>query len=478
MKVRLPESFNFVDPVVVACIGTTGQEITVGRLILATAIAVAMTSANVQAAPTGTASKAEVQALQAQMQALAERLNRLEAANAELTSQNAELKALADRREAETDYLKVQAKDLREESAVAANEISKVKGADWASRIRGRGDLRYRHERLTSERDVSGTAEDAADRDRDRIRARLGFDAMVTDNVSATLVLATGADDPRGTNQTLGGASSRKQIGVDLGYADWRFMQGGDLVLGKQPYPVWRPLQSLFLDPDVNPEGGAVRFTRGPAFANVYGFWVSEQYNSDPDGENSDANIFGLQAGVKFEAIGGETVLAANYYVCGACKDNSPLFNNNANGNSTYLAGTVNMLKYGYDIVDLSAQVGTTVFELPLTFTAGFARNLAEDVEYDTAWAIGAYLGRAANADSWELGAMYQSVDKDALFGQIADSDFGDGRTDAAGWVFRGGYVPVKNVSLYASYFVNTTNKDVGTELDFTRLQLDVNYKF
>ena len=449
-----------------------------GRLILATAVAVALAAGNVQAAPTGTASKADVQALQAQMQALAERLNRLEAANAQLTTQNAELKALVDRREAETDYLKAQTQELREESAVATNEIAKVKGADWAARIKGRGDLRYRHERLTSERDVNGAAADAADRDRDRIRARLGFDATVTDNVKATLLLSTGADDPRGTNQTLGGTSSRKQIGLDLAYADWRFMRGGDLVLGKQPYPVWRPLQSIFFDPDINPEGGAVRFTRGPVFANLYGFWVSEQYNSDPDGENSDANIFGLQAGVKFAAIGGETVLAANYYVCGACKDNSPLYNNNANGNTTYRVGTVNMLQYGYDILDLSAQVGTTVFELPLTFTAGFARNLAEGVEYDTAWALGAYLGRAANAGSWEAGAMYQSVDKDALFGQVADSDFGDGRTDAAGWVFKGGYAPVKNVSLYASYFLNTTNKDVGTELDVTRLQLDVNYKF
>lgn len=449
-----------------------------GKLTLATAVAVALTATSAQAAPIGTASKADVQALQAQMQALAERLNRLEAANAELISQNAELKALADRREAETDYLKAQTKELREESAIATNEISKVKGADWAARIKGRGDLRYRHERLTSEREVDGTVEDAANRDRDRIRARLGFDATVTNNVRASLLLATGADDPRGTNQTLGGTSSRKQIGLDLAYADWRFMQGGNLVLGKQPYPVWRPLQSLFFDPDVNPEGGAVRFTRGPAFANLYGFWVSEQYDSDPDGENSDANIFGLQAGVKFAAIGGETVLAANYYACGACKDNSPLYNNNANGNTTYRVGTVNMLQYGYDILDLSAQVGTTVLELPLTFTAGFARNLADDVKYDTAWALGAFVGHAANAGSWEAGAMYQSVDKDALFGQIVDSDFGDGRTDAAGWVFKGGYAPVKNISLHASYFVNTTNKDVGTELDVTRLQLDVNYKF
>jgi Putative porin len=451
-----------------------------GKLILATAVAMALAAANVQAAPTATAtaSKAEVQALQAQMQALAERLNRLEAANAQLTAQNAELQALVDRREAETDYLKAQTKELREESAVATNEISKVKGADWAARIKGRGDLRYRHERLTGERDVNGSADDAANRDRDRIRARLGFDATVTENVRATLLLATGADDPRGTNQTLGGTSSRKSIGLDLAFADWRFMPGGDLVLGKQPYPIWRPLQSIFFDPDLNPEGGAVRFTRGPAFANLYGFWVSEQYSSDPDGENSDANIIGLQAGVKFAAIGGETVLAANYYVCGACKDNSPLYNNNANGNTTYRVGTVNMLQYGYDILDLSAQVGTNVSGLPLTFTAGFARNLASGVQYDTAWALGAFLGRAADAGTWEAGAMYQSVDKDAQFGQIADSDFGDGRTDAEGWVFKGGYAPVKNFSLYASYFVNTTNKDVGTELDVTRLQLDVNYKF
>jgi len=454
------------------------QEINVGKLILATAVAVALAATSAQAESTGTASKADVLALQAQMQALAERLNRLEAANAKLTSQNAELKALADRREAETDYLKAQTKELREESAVATNEISKVKGADWAARIKGRGDFRYRHERLTSERDVNGMAEDAATRDRDRIRARLGFDAAVTENVKATLLLATGADDPRGTNQTLGGTSSRKSIGLDMAFADWRFMQGGNLVLGKQPYPIWRPLQSLFYDPDINPEGGALRFTRGPAFASAYGFWVSEQYDSDPDGENSDANIIGLQAGVKFAAIGGETVLAANYYVCGACKDNSPLYNNNANGNTTYRVGTVNMLQYGYDILDLSAQVGMMVFERPLTLTAGFARNLAEGVEYDTAWALGAYFGRAAEPGTWEAGAMYQSVDKDAQFGQMADSDFGDGRTDAEGWVFRGGYAPVKNISLHASYFVNTTNKDVGTELDVTRLQLDVNYKF
>jgi hypothetical protein len=424
------------------------------------------------------ASRAEVDALRAQMQALAARLDQLEVSNARLQGENADLRALADRREAETEYLQAQTKALREQTATNAADVAKVKGSDWASRIRARGDFRYRHERLTGERDVDGVAEDAASRDRQRIRARLGFDAAVTDTVKATLLLSTGADDPRGTNQTLGGTSSRKQIGLDLAYADWRFAPGANAVLGKQPYPVWRAQHSLFLDSDVNPEGGALRYGRDRYFVNAYGYWVSEQYSSDPDGENSDATIFGVQAGTRFAAFGGETVLAANYYVCGGCKDHSPLYDNNPNGNTTYQVGGVNVLQYGYDILDVGAQVGTRVFDVPLTLTAGYARNFADDVEYDTAWALGAYLGKAADPRTWEAGLSWQSIDKDALFGQIVDSDFGAGQTDSEGWVFRGGYAPVKNILFNATYYLNTVNKDVGTELDFTRLQLDVNFRF
>jgi hypothetical protein len=460
------------------CVPGCGGTVLYRTSKVAIAVALALAAGAAQSAPRAGATRAEIEALQAQMQALAERMNQLEATNVRLQGENAELKALADRRDAEAEYLKAQAAELREQTAVATTDVAKLKGADWATRIRARGDLRYRHERLTGEREVDGSAEDAASRDRERIRVRLGFDATVTENVKATLLLATGADDPRGTNQTLGGTSSRKQIGLDLAYADWRFMQGGNLVLGKQPYPVWRPTNYMFLDSDVNPEGAALRFSRGPVFANAYGFWVSEQYSADPEGENSDASIFGLQAGVKFATLGGESTLAANFYTCGACKDNSPLFANNANGNTTYRVGTVNFLQYGYDVLDLQAQVATRLLGLPFSLTAGYARNLADDVDYDTAWAVGGYLGRASDPRTWEAGVLYQSIDKDALFGQIADSDFGNGLTDSEGWVFRGGYAPTKNVLFNASYFMNTFNKDVGTELDFQRLQLDVNYKF
>jgi len=450
--------------------------------VLATAVAATLALAAPQAfaQAKGSATKAEVQAIEAQMKALAERLNKLEASNTQLQSENQELKAVVDRREAEIDYLKSQTKELREEGAVASNEISKVKGADWATKLKGRGDFRYRHEGIESERVVSGQAEDAADRTRHRIRARLGFDYAVTDTVKGTLLFATGGDDPRSSNQTLGGTGTRKSIGVDMAYVDWKFMNGANVVLGKQPYPFVRPGQSMFFDGDFNPEGGAVKFDRGMFFGSGYGWWLTEQFNSNPAGENNDSNLFGAQVGMKFPLLGGETVLAAHYFDCGACQDNSPLYANNGNGNTTYTipGSTTNLLRYDYEIMQLSAQMGATLFDRPFTLWADYAQNMASDVEYDTAYGVGVVLGKASNAKTWEAGIAYQSIDKDALFAQIIDSDFGDGRTDSEGWFLRGGYAPVRNVTINATYFINTLNKDVGVELDYNRLQLDLNYKF
>ena len=109
----------------------------------------ALAAGEASAQTKGAATKAEVQSIQAQMQVLADRLNKLEAANATLQdAKTPNLKATVEKRDAETEYLKSQTEDLRKESAVAANEISKVKGADWATKIKLRGDLRYRSENI------------------------------------------------------------------------------------------------------------------------------------------------------------------------------------------------------------------------------------------------------------------------------------------------------------------------------------------
>ena len=168
-------------------------------------------------------------------------------------------------------------------------------------------------------------------------------------------------------------------------------------------------------------------------------------------------------------------VAFGHYYNCSGCQDQSPLFNNVSNGNTTYPTTSTNILVFDYEIGELGAEFNTQIGDLPLQLWANYAQNMASDVEEDTAYDAGVRLGRASNPRTWEAAAMYQSIDKDALFGQFIDSDFGNGNTDSEGWALRGAYAPVRNIAVNLTYFINTLNKDVGTELDYDRLQLDFN---
>jgi len=463
-------------------------------LALATAATLALAIPEASALGTGEVTRAELQALeaqlQAQMHAFAERLGRLE-------GENAELRAVVARRDAEIDSLKAQSGALQEQGAEAAGEIARVKGADWATRISFKGDLRVRGESIRTERvEGSGpdaTVEEAADRNRMRYRARLSAEATVTERSKVVLGIASGNGDPRSTNQTFDDIGSGKGVRFDLAYADWAFAPGAHLVLGKHRQPFRRTGQSLFFDTDINPEGAAVTYERGMFFGSAYAWWLQEDYDPDPAGNNEDAHLLGAQGGIVFPLAGGETRLAAHYYDCGGCRHNSPFWSDGGPyGNTTVPkdtgSGTVQVLEYDYDVIVLSGQVNLALLGRPLLLWADWARNLASGVEYDTAYNLGAFLGSTSAPRSWEAGLMYQSMDKDAMFAQLIDADFAAGNTDGDGWLFRVGYAPVRNVVLNATYMSNRLYKDVapvagpgfetGRDLDYDRLQLDVNYRF
>jgi hypothetical protein len=480
----------------------------VRKTLLATAVAAALTlsAADASAQTKGAATKADMQAIQAQMQALADRLNKLEATNAQLQTENTELKALVDRRDAETDYLKAQTKELREEGAVASNELAKVKGTDWASKIKLKGDLRVRDENISQDRLVAdGTGarvDDSPDRNRVRVRARFGLEAKVTDTVTAGIQLATGSDkDARSTNQTFTDSASKKDIWLDLAYVDWKFMNGGTMTLGKMKQPFWRPGQSLFYDGDVNPEGVAVSFDRGMLFGSAYGFAMWENSSSNPANVTEDTVLWGTQAGLKFPLLSGESRVALHYYDLNGGQGFNPFTLGSSNGNTTVsttfppgsTATPAQVLLYDYDVLMASAEMGLTLANLPFSLWVDYAQNIADDVQEDTAFGVGATLGKASNPKTWEVGLFYQDIEKDALFAQMIDSDFADGITDADGIVLKGAYAPVKNVTINGTYFMNTRNVcGTGTapnnrqcgpgipeyELDYDRWQLDVNYKF
>ena len=79
---------------------------------------------------------------------------------------------------------------------------------------------------------------------------------------------------------------------------------------------------------------------------------------------------------------------------------------------------------------------------------------------------------------------MYEKLEKNALFGQWVDSDFGGGNTDVKGHAIRAGYAPLKNTVLNLTYFINKINVDAGVpntanpERNYNRLQVDFNFKY
>jgi len=422
-----------------------------------------------------------------QLRGLVQRVDKLEQENSALKVENEQLKS-------EGDYLKAETKGLRKDTATLQSDTAKVKGTDWASRIVAKGDLRYRHEQISDPTRRTGPGFDE-DQTRQRIRARLGFDAKVTDNITVGLQVATGGDDPRSSNQTLGGSSSRKSIGFDLAYFDWKFNDWGHLVGGKMKYPFVRPGQSLFYDGDINPEGLAVTFNSGMFFGSAYGFWIDERNNVAPASAtgatsciatsgrcSDDVYVFGGQFGARVP-VGGSTLVAGiGYSDLQNGQGQRPFYNNDPNGNSLTASGTLGGLKYDFNVIEGFVEYNTQLGTLPLQLWANYAQNQDAD-DLDQAWTAGVLFGKASNPRTWELGFAYEVLEKDAIFGQFVDSDFNNGVTDGQGWLFRAAYAPQKNWSVNTTYFLNERNMDVanatfGRKTDYDRLQVDFNVKF
>jgi len=231
-------------------------------------------------------SEQEVSELRQQVEALLARVQQLEVQNSQLAA------GAAPAVPAEMEQLKSRVAELEATNDRQTDQLAQVvaadKSMDWASKLKWKGDLRYRHEMIDEEtRDQ---------RNRQRIRARVGLEAKVSDNLKTYVGIATGdPEDPRSTNATLGGGNVRKNIALDYAYFDWAAFDNTTVSLGKMKYPFERLAGSqLFYDGDVNPEGGSIRYKADNGlFASGYGFWITERSSG------SDAYAFGAQLGWK-----------------------------------------------------------------------------------------------------------------------------------------------------------------------------------
>jgi len=367
------------------------------------------------------------------------------------------------------------------EIQTAVDGLSDAFAKDVALRWKWKGDFRVRNENIDQEL--------SAERNRSRVRVRLGFEAEVNPTVKAGFQFATTENgDARSSNQTLGDVNSRKALDLDLAYVEWAPNAATKVTLGKMKQPL-AMTTSYFVDKDINPEGAALAFNHAlsGAFVNAALFDLVERSST------ADSTALTWQIGMRGK-LSDETsyVLAAGETKHRAVKNQAVIQSGAAGGffgNTTKTVGCVvgvtTCLANEFEVRNALAEVTTVVADYPVTVFVDWAKN-EKALKLNEALAYGVTLGKASLPNTWEVGVVSQKVEKDALFGQWIDSDFAAGNTDGDGYALRGAYQIAKNWKLNVTYMVNETNNDVPVvvsgknvlDRDYKRLQLDLNYAF
>ena len=399
------------------------------------------------------------------------------AAGAEQQGEITELKKVVEKQNQQIERIMDRVDSLEAELAKKGKHTEEIaearppKTASWVERIKLHGDLRYRHELIK--------AEGNDDRNRHRIRARVGFDADVTD-VDIGFQIATGSDDPVSTNQTLGGGFSSKDVWVDLAYFDWHpeNVSGLHVIGGKMKNPFYRPGKTeLIWDGDLRPEGVAAKYSKTLGnwdfVTNLGGFWAEER------SAGADIGLFGAQIGVKysFPLLGnkGHILIGGSYYDYGNTKGNSPLYDPaDAFGNSVDAGGNY---RFDYDLVESFAELSFKVNDIPVSLFGNYVMNTAPGAKEDRGWLAGLTVGKCKVPHSWAFRYNYRDIEADAVLGVFTDSDFIGGGTDGRGHEIGFDYQIAKHCKAGVSYFYNKREISSG-EKGYHRLQLDLVFKF
>ena len=365
---------------------------------------------------------------------------------------------------AELESLRQRLKAL--EDKVGADALAPPPEANSASvnrlgKLTFTGDARYRAESI----DVG-----AVDNDRQRVRARFGVEAKVTDTMKTAFRLSTGEGDPRSAHLTFSGGYSRRSVGVDLAYLQWAIAPELRVAAGKVPYPNWQPAQSIFIGGDFNPEGWSTAYvSESGGFANAHHFWLQTRL------DEADSRQSGLQLGFASDANASTRfAIAVTYTDFTRVAGQKPFLDGvNPYGNSLNAAGE---LQNDFDVAELASEVTLERYPGSLTLFTHVAQNVAA-ADNDIAYAAGVTVS-PSRLKHWRVGYQYARIEKDALFGQLMDGDFGGGSTDSRGHAFRIAYRPEGRWSSTLSYLRNEVNMSSAAPQPFDLIQLDIDFTY
>ena len=336
---------------------------------------------------------------------------------------------------------------------------STVAAADWTSRVKIKGDMRLRYQY----QDETGSI----NRDRGRLRYRLGIIAKPIDHMEVGAGLASGGSDPRSTNQTFDNAFSTKGLQLDYAYIKYRFTDSFSAIGGKFGFKkyLWNATD-LMWDGDINPEGFSANYNFNNSLGNTFvngGIWVIDESGNDVH----DPFMGYAQLGQHFTSGDNFATLAGTYY---RFAEFSP-----ANFAAAEAAGGGHgNTDHRFTVLSASGEIGRkNLFGngVSASLFGDYVKNTGTTTSQDMGFSLGAKLTNG----TWTLKYIYADLDANAVPDFLPDSDRFDGNTNVKGHEVIAEYKLFKNTTLGLDYY---NSKDKGTNAKQNVLQADVVVKF
>ena len=389
-------------------------------------------------------------------------------------------------------YAELQTELTSEKQAQQEAAANQVKKSDlsafeqkvaWAAKTEFKGDVRVRQETVK----IDGES-DGKNKDRQRIRARLGAYTEINPQVNTGIRIATGGgDDARSTNQDLDNYFDKKQLWLDQAYIDYHPTAVKDLHLigGKMPQP-WVSMGDVIWDSDINPEGLALTYkyplgSSAELFGSLGNYNLKDNVNGDGVQFRNDLRMTAGQLGSRFTLTDNlKLTLGGSVYAfqndedsrCPTAGSFQCLTPAETVANTTAGNASEYRLYEGFSQIDIGG------LAVPLSFYGQYVQNTkATDKDKDTAWLLGA----KSKVFGLNLDYNYRDVQRYAVVGALTDSDFAGGFTGARGHKFKVGYDIDKNFAIGATYFL--TKADYASvagyrDANANTLQLDAEAKF
>lgn len=402
---------------------------------------------------------------------------------------------------------------------------------EWVGRMKWEGDLRVRYQQDkyptgnaeplqvdTAYKLASGTTGNTVeDRERYRLRARLGLTAKISDMVSGAIRLATGSsNEPVSTNQTLGNTANKYSIWLDQAYLKIEPLQPmtefshADLVLmgGRMPNPWFGT--DLVWDADLSFDGFAgnvaYRFDERRSVYLTAGAFPLQDVTPTTTNKAKSKWLTGVQGGVDLTAQSGSKarfgVALYDYRHVEGIPDlttagefdatkpqyrqrGNTMFVDPVNPTTTYkLASTFREL-------NLTAQLDLAHFDpMHVMLTGDYVRNIgfdAEEIRRRTGQTVeertlgyqlqlGFGRPKVQERGHWQGFLGYRYLEGDAVLDAFTDSDFRLGGTDAKGYFLGGSYGLDRNTWV-AMKWMSGDSID-GPKYGVDVLQVDLNAQF